>query len=392
MALQAHRDNIGAAEAELRALAAADGNEVMLAQLNQSGISGAVSALSQFAAMNDRTIQTIASVDRAQAMIDWYSGGRGATSLNAMRARAADLRTRAASLPDTDPRKASMLTEADMMDAAVRKEQTSADTPVERNPDQRQAAAAMVAEGQPISQVVPGWGRSATTLRQQTQDDAIALLQKRNPGMSAADAGRLLAFRSVSFGGAKASANQLVKMRSATQQSVEQLDYNIGQVRQELKDLPSSDLSPILNAIARGAENWTGDPAYSKLFFNLQAAMMESGRILSGGQASVGQLHAGAMTEAQRMLNMNMTPSQINAVLDQMQAEGQARIKTFGDAMDYLQQGQGGGAAGAASTGEGPSAPAPNFTAGQVYLSPQGERWRYKGGDPHQSASWERVP
>ncbi len=98
--------------------------------------------------------------------------------------------------------------------------------------------------------------------------------------------------------------------------------------------LPSTDLSPILNAIARGEQRWTGDPAYSALFFFIHATAVESARILQGGQASVAQLNEGARQEADKWANINMTPASFDAVADAMHEEGENRIKNYEDAID----------------------------------------------------------
>ena len=85
----------------------------------------------------------------------------------------------------------------------------------------------------------------------------------------------------------------------------------------------------------RGEQKWTGDPAYSGLFFYMQASAMESARILSGGQASVAQLREGAREEAQKWANVNMTPTMWGEVSTAMKAEGQERLKTYQDAVTY---------------------------------------------------------
>jgi hypothetical protein len=97
--------------------------------------------------------------------------------------------------------------------------------------------------------------------------------------------------------------------------------------------LKSSNMSPVINAIARGEEKWTGDPAYSGLFYFMNASATESARLLSGGQASAAQLHQGAAEEAKQWANIDMTPNSWKEVAASMRAEGQARLKTYEDAI-----------------------------------------------------------
>ncbi len=191
------------------------------------------------------------------------------------------------------------------------------------------SVAAQVATGQPLTQVIPGYGKAAATQRAQARTSAINLIKQQNPGMSDSAAGEELANRSVDYASGKHSNQQLTTMLGATKAAVDQLDFNADKATEEMKKLGSSDLSPVVNAIARGEEKWTGNPAYSSLYFYMHAAAMESARIQSGGQASVAQLNQGAAEEAQKWANVNMTPASWEAVKKAMKAEGQNRIENY---------------------------------------------------------------
>lgn len=199
--------------------------------------------------------------------------------------------------------------------------------------EERAATAAQLATGEPITQVIPGWGKDAAAARKQARLDAIQLIRDQNPQMSATEAGVELANRSIEFASGKKSSGQLTTMLGATRQGVKQLDFNIDKTKQEMKKLGSTNLSPIINAIYRGEEKWTGNPAYSSLFYFMTATAMESARILSGGQASIQQLHEGARKEAERWINVNMTPDSFEEVARGMKEEGHARIGTFEEAL-----------------------------------------------------------
>jgi hypothetical protein len=149
------------------------------------------------------------------------------------------------------------------------------------------------------------------------------------PGMDEASAGKELARRTVEYGGTKRSVTQLDTMLGATKQAVAQLDFNIAKTKEEIQKLGSTNLSPYINAIARGEEYWSGDPATAGLFFFMHATAVESARILSGGQASVAQLHQGAMEEARKWANVGMTPAAFDEVSAGMHAEGQNRVQNF---------------------------------------------------------------
>lgn len=193
-----------------------------------------------------------------------------------------------------------------------------------------ESAAAQHAAGQPLTQVVPGYGSSVAGKREQVRKAAIDQIKKDNPSMTDAEAGRKLAQASIDFVASKSSTMQLQKMYGATVQAVSQLEFNIKKTTEVLKKIPSSDLSPLINGIIRGEEKWTGDPKYSQLYYFMSATAMESARILQGGQASVAQLHAGAAEEARKWANSNMTPkSFIEGVAPAMLEEGKARLSTY---------------------------------------------------------------
>ena len=199
-------------------------------------------------------------------------------------------------------------------------------------PEQREASAAQASTGMPITQIAPGYGQGAAAARKQIHDDAIAKIM-RDTGMSATDAGIELANRSIEFGAGKLSTGQLTRALALVRPAVSQLDFNIKKTTEEMARLRSSDLSPVINAIMRGEEKWTGDPAYSSLFFYMNAAAMESARILSGGTGSVAQLHQGAAEEAQKWANINMTPASWADVSKSMLEEGENRLQNYEDAL-----------------------------------------------------------
>lgn len=190
----------------------------------------------------------------------------------------------------------------------------------------------MALSGAPLNTIVPGYGKAAAAQRTQIRDAAIKQISEEM-GTSEEEAGMELARRQVEYAAGKVSTAQLTKMEGATRQASAQLEFNVKKAKEEMAKLPSSDLSPVINAIARGEEQWTGDPAYSGLYFFMNAVATESARLLSGGQASAAQLHQGAAEEAQKWANINMTPASFNEVAEGMLAEGKERIKTYQDAI-----------------------------------------------------------
>jgi|SRR5579859_231241 len=203
-----------------------------------------------------------------------------------------------------------------------------ADTGVPQTPDQKAAAAAQVASGEPMTQIIPGWGPASRKAQQEARNDAIQLIRDQT-GMDALDAGLELANRGIEYASGKKAQGVQQTMLSTTRTAVKQLDYNIDKVKEELTRLKSTNISPVINALLRKEEEWTGDPNLSSLFYSMSAVGMESARILSGGSASIQQLHEGAANEARKWANIGMTPASFEAVARTISDEGKARLKAW---------------------------------------------------------------
>jgi hypothetical protein len=230
------------------------------------------------------------------------------------------------------------LTDAEEKEKFKRQQKLSEST---FDPEQLKSVGSIIKTGVPLNIAVPGYGDNAVKKRTAGQMEAIRQIREDNPGMSAEQAGVEYANKTIEYSSGKASSGQLTKMLGATKQAVGQLDFNIDKAREEIKKLPSSDLSPAINAIARGVEKWTGDPAYASTYFYMHAVAMESARILAGGQASIAQLNASAAEEAKKWISMGMTtPAMLEEVGKAMKAEGQNRIETFNVAIGGQKLGQ----------------------------------------------------
>ena len=208
------------------------------------------------------------------------------------------------------------------------------------SPDQLASNGAAFATGMPLSQIVPGYGKQAVAKREEVKNEGMKQIMAET-GMDAKQAGGEWAQRQIDYVAGKSSSRQLTVMQGATKQAVSQLDFNIKKTNEEMAKIPSSELSPLINAIARGTEKWTGNPQYSSLYYYLGGAAIEAARIRSGGQASVAQLHAGAQEEAKQWANINMTPASWKAVAAAMQQEGHAKLKTYVDALNSQRIGGG---------------------------------------------------
>jgi hypothetical protein len=201
-------------------------------------------------------------------------------------------------------------------------------------PEQAKNQAVMRATGMPAMQVMPGYARNMGAARSQLNQDAINYIAQTE-NMTPQQAAEELANRDISYAGGKKSVGQLTTMLGATRAALNQLDFNVDKVSQVIKSMPGSDLSPVINAIIRGEQKWTGDPRYSALFYYMNAAGMESARILSNGQASIAQLHTGAAEEAKKWADADWTTPKawLEGVAPAMKAEAENRITNFTEAI-----------------------------------------------------------
>jgi hypothetical protein len=253
--------------------------------------------------------------------------------------------------------------------------------------EQKDSIAAQTATGEPLIQIVPGYGKQAVKARENAREDAIELLRKQNPGMSAKEAGVELASRALDWGGAKRSVPQLTTMLDTTKVAVGQLDFNIRKAQEEIAKLHLSDLSPFISRIQARVEKWDGTPEYSSAYFYMHAAAQESARILSGGTASIAQLQQGASEEAKKWAELGMTPASFDQAAIAMTAEGQNRIQELQDTLTSRRNnpsavtGTSGGA-GAARPAAGPVPKPASFSDAQL-LEKAGDA--IKAGKPRQA-------
>ena len=210
------------------------------------------------------------------------------------------------------------------------------------SPEELKAAGAQHRMGMPLNRVIPGFGKDPR--RDEVRREAIAQIKAENPGMSDMQAGEKLANNQIAYVASNKSVGQLTAMLGATRQAVDQLDFNVKKTTESLDKLGNQEtlnLSPVITAIARGEQKWTGNPAYGELFYYMHASAMESARLLQGGQASVAQLYQGAAEEAKKWADANFTTPATwkQGVAPAIMAEGHERIKTYERAIQAQQLG-----------------------------------------------------
>lgn len=206
---------------------------------------------------------------------------------------------------------------------------------VDWSPEKRSSIGSQVATGEPLNQIFPGYGgKNSAGMRDAARDAGIEAI-KAETGMNDKDAGVELAYRQIEFTAGKSSIQQLDKMRGATDQALQQLDFNIGKAKEEISKLGTSDFSPLWNDIILKQDQIMAHPEFNRAAYFINAAMMESARILSGGQASVAQMAEGARKDAEKYLGMNIGPDQASNLFEGMHQEGENRIENYTTAMQH---------------------------------------------------------
>ena len=184
---------------------------------------------------------------------------------------------------------------------------------------------AAAAAGMPSASLVRGRGAEATAEFNAIRDGAVELIMQQT-GMDEDAAGVEYAQRQIDYQNDKKSGGLMTVALDRLVPAVGQLDYNVSQAESEAAKLPTSDLSPFLNVIARGEQQITGHPEYNSLIFYLDAMTQEAAKITTGGTGSVQQLSEGARKEAEKWASQNITREQLHRLGESLKAEGARRI------------------------------------------------------------------
>lgn len=251
-------------------------------------------------------------------------------------------------------------------------------TNAEVDPEERQSLAAQAATGQPLTQVVPGWGKQAAALRQKVRADSIKQIMQ-DEGISAAEAGRELAQRTVDFGAGKVALNQITKDLASIRPFKEMLDKNAS-ILVKLADKVVKTDSQLANRPINWLQSNMGDnPDVGEFLAQMRIFQTEAARVLNNPRL-VGALTDSARHELEEIINGNMPIGMTKAIIGRLQGDGDNRVKSMEDERRRLRSdiGQGG------SGGDAPPAGVPagskriGFTPDgkqPVWQSPDGKKW-----------------
>jgi hypothetical protein len=184
---------------------------------------------------------------------------------------------------------------------------------------EKDSAAAMVAQGAPLTQVVPGFGRSAVMKRIEARNDGIAQIMKET-GMSAAEAGTELANRQINYRAKSSSSTAGARTAATVVANLEIASNEAKQMIQVARDLSSKvnvgqfkSLNAIENAVKRG----TGDVNIVKLDTALNSLVNSYARAINpkGIPTVSDKEHARATVDAA------LSSGQLSGIFDVMDTE-----------------------------------------------------------------------
>lgn len=235
--------------------------------------------------------------------------------------------------------------------------------------NQSDADAAMVLQGAPRTAVVGGMGKESTARWQAAKAAAVDTLMKEK-GMTAAQAGAYIANQELEYKARGGALNAIEKRASGIEYTTEQIKNNIDTMNSVLDKVSAKGGAKILNQPLNKLREQFSDEDRGVLDLVTQQVATEYERQLQGGQLSVAQLHTGAAEDAKRLLNQDMTPSEIRAKLPIMMKEIEGGARAAGTVKGNLL---------------GSSGPQSAPRVGDVQ-----QGYRFKGGNPADPNSWEK--
>lgn len=176
---------------------------------------------------------------------------------------------------------------------------------------------AVVAQGVPITQV-SGYSAAAKT---KARDAAFKFIMQQNPGMSKAEAGIELARRQMDWKARQGALGASEKMTAGTERGILEIQNDMETLDSLIDATASKFDAKFLNKSVNEIRRQTNDPDIGRLDLAAKQVAMKYERALTGGLMSVAQLHAGAQEDAKKILNGDMTPAQMRALMPLMKRE-----------------------------------------------------------------------
>ncbi len=210
---------------------------------------------------------------------------------------------------------------------------------------------AQIADGEPLTQVIPGYGKEAVKERDAHATAAIDSIMADNPGMTRKDAGKELARRANEYKASGAAAKvvataepkavsasltQVTKDLSALEPYKQMLDKNAS-IASRLADKAIATNSKWANKSLNWLRQNAGDnPALADYLFQINTVSTEAARVLNNPRL-VGQLTDSAVHEMRQLIDGDMPLNATKAVLARMKSDGSNRLGAMKDKQKQLE-------------------------------------------------------
>ncbi|MFL9899263.1 hypothetical protein PQR71_14035 [Paraburkholderia fungorum] len=189
---------------------------------------------------------------------------------------------------------------------------------------------ARLENGELITSIIPSRGKDAYAQRSALFNAAVSDKMAKSPGMdmqTAVDEVNMSHGNQVAKG---KSVGQLTTMYNNASIAMGRMDNNQRLAEDALSHLQSTDLAPVLNAVARKEQKFVGNPYQTQLFNAINGFADENAKFIVGGFTGSGATSDASRNQSLAMFNTDMTPAQLRAAFRVSNSDAQMTLTTIG--------------------------------------------------------------
>lgn len=312
LALDTARTNANLGTAKLNAIATATNNAGLAALLESGDWKGVGEYTNSMAKLSNSLLSKQLAIETAEARKAYYDwlrgGGRDLKSIGAIKARAAQLRAKAETLPLDDLNRNTLISEAASLEKGIVETTKAATAPSTLSP----ASLDMLADLYLTTGKMPPMGLGGASAREAVYNRAGEKAAKMGATVQQIVSGQI-AFRA----DAQSLAN-IQKMTDAVQSFENTMLANLQIARQLMEKGAGTKAGPVVNRWLQAGRKATGDPDVAAFNTALETAMDEYAKILSGNSTGGARITDAAREQTNEMLGKFDSPAAIIATIDKV--------------------------------------------------------------------------
>jgi hypothetical protein len=193
------------------------------------------------------------------------------------------------------------------------------------NADELQSAGSQIAAGQPVNQVIPGYGKNAAGMREMARQEAIRQIITEDPKLTGIEAGKVLAQRNIDYATGKSGKMQIARTLGATEANITAASTEAKKLITITKTIANRmDMSnyPSINSVENAMSKGTGGTDIVELNTSLNGLVNTYARAINPkGVPTVED-----KKEARNIIDNAMAHGQTNAALGIMEQEMEASL------------------------------------------------------------------